>query len=517
MGLTQVKLAKFALILLPIFTFSGVINAYAETSAGEENKTQSTPKAEVAITEHSIKLNGDRVSYKAIAGETILKDDKGEPLASIFSISYLRTKVKDARKRPVTFVFNGGPGSASLWLHMGLFGPQRVILPGDASDDGAAPYSLVANEYSMLDESDLVFIDPVGTGFSRALGENKGEDFWGVKEDAKSIAEFMRRWLIEHGRWNSPKYLAGESYGTARAAALVDELQGGWTDISINGVMLISSILDFSHARYQPGNNQPYIGFLPTMAATAFYHNKVSEQDKALGLEAFVQQAREFAIKDYALALLQGSRLDAASYASTRQSLARFTGLTEHYLDRVNLRVSGSRYTKQLLRDQDLTVGRLDSRFTGVDYDSGGERSDNDPSGYGIDGAYTTAIHEYLYQDLNVKITRPFNVLSIDVNRGWNWNISGKQMHYVNVAPYLGKAQRENKDFRIFVANGYYDFATPFFATENTFADNGIDNSRVTMSYYKAGHMMYIEPESLKQLAKDIRHFYHAQNDKTKG
>ncbi|WOT07034.1 peptidase S10 [Shewanella sp. DAU334] len=484
-------------------------------SATAENAKPVSPaqpvviEPEVIVTEHKARINDQKISYQAIAGETILEDSKGLPLASIYSISYLRDDVKDISQRPVTFVFNGGPGSASLWLHMGLFGPKRVVVPGDATDDGAARYTMVENEYSMLDESDLVFIDPVGTGFSRALGENKGEDFWGVTEDAKSIAEFVRRWLIEHGRWNSPKYLAGESYGTTRAAALVDELQGGWTDISINGVMLISSILDFSHARYQPGNNQPYIGFLPTMAATAFYHDKVSAADKAMGLEAFIEASRQFAIKDYALALLQGNRLDTNTYNATRQQLARFTGLTENYLDRVNLRVSASRYSKQLLRGEDLTVGRLDSRYTGIDYDSGGERTDADPSAYGIDGAYTAAIHDYVYKDLGVKMTRPFNVLSYEVNSGWNWNVSGKKMHFVNVAPMLGRAQRENKDLRILVANGYFDFATPFFATENTFADNGIDNDRVSMHYYAAGHMMYVEPDSLAQLAKDIRQFYH--------
>ncbi|WP_243729970.1 S10 family peptidase [Shewanella decolorationis] len=498
---------KWASVLLPLlFTVSMV--GHAEPAKKSDAKVDKLVP-EVVTTKHRMTIQNQKISYQAISGETILEDDKGEPQACIFSITYLRDDVQDSSKRPVTFIFNGGPGSASLWLHMGLFGPKRVIVPGDAKDDGAAPYRIEANDYSLLDESDLVFIDPVGTGFSRALGEKKGADFWGVKEDAQSIAEFMRRWLIEHKRWNSPKYLAGESYGTTRAAALVDELQGGWTDISVNGVMLISSILDFSHARYQPGNNQPYIGFLPTMAATAFYHNKVSDGDKALGLEAFVEQARQFAIKDYALALLQGSRLSQSDYQSVRQQLARFTGLSESYLDRVNLRVSASRYTKELLRDQDLTVGRLDSRYTGKDYDSGGDSTDNDPSGYGIDGAYTAAIHQYLYEDLGVKLSRPFNVLSTDVNRGWNWNISGKQMHYVNVAPYLGQAQRENKDLRIFVGNGYFDFATPFFATENTFADNGIDNSRVTMHYYKAGHMMYVEPASLAQLVQDIRAFYH--------
>ncbi|GLS83368.1 S10 family peptidase [Paraferrimonas haliotis] len=461
-----------------------------------------------SITEHQVRINGDRIKYQAIAGETFLYDDKDNPTASIHSVSYLRTDIKNDPTRPVTFVFNGGPGSASIWLHLGLFGPQRVVVPGDAKDDGAPPYQMVDNQYSMLDQTDLVFIDPVGTGLSRALGDKQGSDFWGVKEDARSIADFIRLWLTEYGRWNAAKYLAGESYGTTRAAAVTQELQGGWTNVSLNGVLLISSILDFTHARYQPGNHQPYIGFLPTMAATAFYHDKVSPQDKALGLEGFIEESRAFAIGEYASALLLGNRLTEQQYQQTRASLARFTGLSESYLDRVNLRVSAHRYTKQLLRDQDLTVGRLDSRYTGVDYDSGGEYIDNDPSGYGISGAYTAAIQDYLFRVLKVDTKRKFQVLSVDVNRGWNWNVSGKQMHFVNVAPYLGRAMRENSGLKVFVANGYFDFATPFFATENTFADNGIDNSRVTMAYYPAGHMMYVEPQSLQKLVKDMRAFY---------
>ncbi|MCL1076691.1 peptidase S10 [Parashewanella spongiae] len=462
----------------------------------------------LSSTKHTVEINGQKIKYEATAGGTLLKNDKQQAVANIFSTTYLRLNVNNKTPRPVTFVFNGGPGSASIWLHLGLYGPKRIILPAHAKDDGAAPYQLVDNQYSLLDTTDLVFIDPVGTGTSHVVGEGENKDFLGVKQDAKSIAQFIKLWLTKHNRWNSPKYLAGESYGTTRAAAVTHELQSGWTDVSLNGVMLISSILDFSHARYQPGNNQPYIAFLPTMAATSYYHDKVSQEDKKLGLESFIEASRQFALGDYASALIQGNRLQANKKQQVLAELSRFTGLEQNYLEQVNLRVSASRYEKQLLRKQFKTVGRLDSRFIGKDYDSGGERFDNDPSGYGIDGAYTAAINHYLINDLKVKLDRPFNVLSIDVNRSWDWHISGKQMHYINVAPYLSKAQRENKDFKIFVGNGYYDFATPFFATENTIADNGFDPKRVEMKYYPAGHMMYIEPESLKQLAQDLQSFY---------
>ena len=458
-------------------------------------------------TKQSVRVNGDKISYQTIAGGTLLKNDKLEAVANMFSTTYLRTDVKNSSKRPVTFVFNGGPGSASIWLHLGVYGPKRVEVPAGAKDDGAAPYKLVANQHSLLDVTDLVFIDPIGTGVSHVVGKGENKDYWGVKQDAKSIAQFIQQWLTKYNRWNSPKYLAGESYGTTRAAAVTQELQGGWTDVSLNGVMLISSILDFTHARYQPGNNQPYLAFLPTMAATAFYHDKVSAEDKALGLEAFVEQSRQFTLNDYATALVKGNRLGDAERNNVIKQLARFTGLKPSYLDAVNLRVSATRYEKELLRDQHKTVGRLDSRFIGKDYDSGGERFDNDPSGYGIDGAYTAAINHYLANDLKVKLDRPFKVLARDVIRNWDWDINGS-MSFVNVAPYLGKAQRENRDFKIFVANGYYDFATPFFGTENTIADNGIDASRVDMKYYQAGHMMYIEPSELKKLADDLRAFY---------
>ncbi|RLV60164.1 peptidase S10 [Parashewanella curva] len=473
-----------------------------------KNPTEPIAKPKVSTTNHKVEISGETVRYNAIAGGTLLKNEKGEATANIFSSTYLRTNSDSDKPRPVTFVFNGGPGSASIWLHLGIYGPKRVVVPTNAKDDGAAPYQLVDNQFSLLDVTDLVFIDPVGTGVSHAVGKAKDKDFWGVKQDAKSIAQFIRQWLTKQNRWNSPKYLAGESYGTVRAAAVTNELQGSWTDVSLNGVMLISSILDLTHARYQPGNNQPYIGFLPTMAATAYYHGKVSQADKALGLERFVEASRQFALNDYALALLQGSRLSDDKRQQTIKELARFTGLKPSYLDAVNLRVSAHRFQKELLRNQHKTVGRLDSRYIGKDYDSGGERIDADPSGYGIDGAYTAAINHYLTNDLKVKLDRQFQVLSGKVFAGWDWRMSGNRLHFVNVAPYLSKAQRENRDFKIFVANGYFDMATPFFATENTIADNGFDASRVDMKYYPAGHMMYVEDKSLKQLSDDLRSFY---------
>ncbi len=476
-------------------------------AADEKQETAAPVEApKVYEVEKSGTFGGQKVKYKAIAGETHLKNDKGEATASIFSVTYLRTDVKSNAERPVFFIFNGGPGSASLWLHLGVYGPKRVVLPSDAEDDGAAPFRLEDNPLSILDMADMVFIDPVGTGYSRAIGKGDGKDFWGIENDAQSIAEFIRLWLVKNKRWNSPKYLSGESYGTTRAAALLNELQGGWSDIAINGVVFISSILDFQTARYQPGNDTPYISYLPTMAATAWYHGKVDKAGRTL--EGFMDEVRAFTLGDYASALLQGNRLSDEQFNAIATKLAAYTGLSEQYVKNANLRVRNMRFMKELLRDEGKTVGRLDSRFIGKDYEGTGDTFDNDPSGYGIDAAYTAGIYQYLQNDLGVDIERRYEVLSGKPGRHWaEPRKRGYSEGYPNVAPYVGTAMRENKDLRTMVANGYYDLATPFFATENTFNANGIDTSRVWFTYYEAGHMMYVHQPSIEQLVKDIRTF----------
>ncbi|WCL53236.1 peptidase S10 [Gimibacter soli] len=474
--------------------------------ADDKKETAAKPVGEPKVfeTTHKGTFGGTAVSYKAVAGETYLKDENGEPTAAIFSTSYIRTDVKDSVSRPVFFVFNGGPGSASVWLHMGIYGPKRIIVPSDAKDDGAAPFTLVDNPDSILDQVDMVFIDPVGTGWSRAIGKGKSEDFWGVKEDAKSVAEFIRIWLQKNNRWNSPKYLSGESYGTTRAAALLNELQGSYTDIAINGVALISSILDFSWNSYDPGQTRAYIGYLPTMAATAWYHGLVSHEGRTL--EGYVEEVRQFALGDYATALLQGNRLPKAKFNEIAEKVAAYTGLKLQYVKNANLRVHYYKYLKELRRDEGLTVGRLDGRYLGRDYEGTGEHIDNDPSFYGIDSAYNAGTMHYFQNDLKVDIERRFSV--IGGVRNWKGlEYGGYDGGFVNVAQHVGQAQRENSDIKILVANGYYDFATPFFATENTFNDNGIDTAKVTFTYYESGHMMYAHEPSFQQLVKDVRDF----------
>lgn len=475
----------------------------------EAKKEKEEPKA--FTKSFNGRFNDERISYTVRAGETFLKDDKGDNTASIFTVAYTKEGVNDPTTRPITFVFNGGPGSASLWLHMGVFGPKRVVVPSDGKDAGAAPYRIEDNPLSILDVTDMVFIDPVGTGYSRTLGDAEGKDFWGLREDAQSIAEFMRLYLTENGRWNSPKYVAGESYGTTRAGQLVNELQRTFTGVALNGVIMISAVLDFHAAEFAMGNSLPYVSVLPTYAATAWYHDAV--KDKPESLEAFVEEARQFALNDYSVALLKGSRLTADERESIVGQLARFTGLSETYVRQTNLKIGDFRFMKQLLRERGLTVGRFDSRYTGEDLDDAGEYFDNDASAYGIDAAFVAAINDYLTRVLDVDFTKRYKILDGEPGRNWNWSTGrGGWPSYVNVAPHVGRGMRENKDLRAFFANGYYDLATPFFATENAVAANGIDPERVVMSYYEAGHMMYTHQPSLVKLADDVRTFI--RNDK---
>lgn len=450
-----------------------------------------------------VTINDERIRYTATAGETFLYGEDGEARASIFTTAYIADGYDDPRTRPIAFVFNGGPGSASLWLHMGTFGPQRLVLP-NAVDDGAAPYDIVENEYSLLNVADLVFVDPVGTGWSRALGETDPNEFWGVNEDAESLAAFIRQWLSENRRWNSPKYLLGESYGTMRIGALLNELEGGYTDVGINGVALISTVLDFRYDDTSPGNDIGYVGLMPGFAATAWYHNKVDRAAWNGDLEAFLDDARTFAIEEYMPALMHGVMLDPAREDRVIADLARFTGLSEDFLKRANMRVNLQRFQRELRRDEGLSVGRLDSRFTGVEVDGVGEGPETDPSFYGIDASFTGAMLDYFTRNLGVEISDYYS--TIGGVRGWNWDTgrSGGN-NYINVAPWISRAMRQNSDLDVLVTQGYYDLATPFFAAELMFNQPGFDQDRVTFTYYEAGHMMYIHEPSLIQFTEDVR------------
>jgi carboxypeptidase C (cathepsin A) len=483
--------------------------AFAQDKPAPDKPAEKVEAPLVSVTKHTGTFGGVSVAYTATARETYLKGEDGTPKASIFSTAY----IKDGNDptRPITFLFNGGPGSGSLWLHMGAFGPKRVAIPSDARDDGAPPYPIVANPDSLLDVTDIVFIDPVGTGFSHALGKTEAKAYWGVTADAKSISEFIRLWLSENGRWNSPKYLGGESYGTTRSAAVANELEGSYNDVALNGIILISTILDFGAQAEVPGNEMSYVVNLPTMATTAWYHNKVA--DKPADVATFAAEARAFAGGPYLSALFKGNRLAGEERASIRKQLSRFTGLSEQYLDNADLRVAPGRFYKELLRDRKLTVGRLDTRYTGVDLDAAGEEPDNDPAFYGIDGGYTAAFNAYARGDLGFKTERQY--VTIGGVSGWDWKLGGRGNRdsevYMSVAPYIGRTLRENSGVKVFVGAAWYDFATPFFGAEYALSRMGMPADRIEFHYYDAGHMMYVRDQDRAKLSADIRAFIRAR------
>jgi carboxypeptidase C (cathepsin A) len=483
----------------------------AGAAAQDKDRAEAEARAyvpQVVTTRHQGVFGGQRLGYSATVGETILKTKDGVPEAAIVTTAY----VKEPRdpSRPVTFLFNGGPGSGSVWLQMGAFGPKRVAIPSDARDDGAPPYPLLDNPDSLLDVTDLVFIDPPGTGFSVILPGGDPKNYYGVTQDAKAVAQVIRRWLNDNGRWNSPKFLGGESYGTTRSAAVVNQLEGQtYNDVGLNGILLISSILDFAAGSPTPGNELGYITNLPSMATTAAYHGKGLAGTAAAEV---AEQARQFAIGPYAAFLLKGARASAEERASVRARLSQLTGLSQTYLDQADLRVTPDRFYKELLRDRGVTVGRLDTRYTGKDYDSAGESPDNDPSFYGIDAGYTAAVNSWMRGPLGFRTDREYQ--SIGSVGPWDWSLGGGgggRQTYLNVAPYIGTALRENSGLRVFVGQGWYDFATPFFGAEYSLQRTGIPQDRISWHYYDAGHMMYVRDEDRAKLSRDIRAFIRAR------
>ena len=493
---------------LALLSAAAAVPAVAQDKPADKKADAPVEKVEpqVRTTRLSGVFGGQKINYSATIGETILKGEDGTPKAAVVTTAYVREPRNPSR--PVTFLFNGGPGSGSVWLQMGAFGPKRVAIPSDARDDGAPPYPLVDNPDSLLDVTDLVFIDPPGTGFSHLIGKTDPKDYYGVTQDAKAVAEVIRRWLGDNGRWNSPKFLGGESYGTTRSAAVANQLMNvTYNDVALNGILLISTVLDFAAGADTPGNELSYITNLPSMAATALYHGKAS----APSVEQFVEEARQFALGPYAAALLKGQRLQGEERAQIRRQLARFTGLSETYLDEADLRVTPGRFYKELLRDRGVTVGRLDSRYTGRDYDNAGEEPDNDPSFYGIDAGYTAAVNAWERGVLGFKTDREYQSIS-GIGRDWDWRIGGRDSNaYLNVAPYLGQALRENSGLKLFVGQGYYDFATPFFAAEYALSRTGIPQDRVQYHYYHSGHMMYVRDEDRRKLSSDVRNFIRSR------
>ncbi len=481
------------------------------TTAQEKKEEQKPiPEAKSFTTKHEIDSGGKSIKYNAVASETYLKNDAGEPVASIWSVAYIQEGISDQRKRPVTFVFNGGPGTASVWLHMGMFGPQLVKVDSDAKkDDGAAPYNLVVNNKGLFDLTDFVFIDPVGTGYSRVIGKGKEEDFWGLNEDANSIAKFMRQWITNHNRWFSPKYIAGESFGTTRAVAVANALEGGGQDLAINGLILISQALDYAGSTSVHDNITSYLTYLPAMAATAWYHKKAGVGKT---LESFLEECRAYTYDLYAPALYKGSLLSEIEKENVAEKLSYFTGLNKDYILKSDLRILMHRFQKQLLADQGLAIGRLDGRFTGNEVDKLSEAPHlGDAALYQISSAYTAALNYYYASTLKIEMDRPYLTNNGNIYRKWNWKpVSAGwpwEPSMVNVARKLSETMRRNTNMKVMVANGYYDLVCPFFDAEYTFSRNGIEREKIVMTYYEGGHMMYTHEPDFIKLSDDIREF----------
>ena len=484
--------------------------ALALSAQDKKEETKPIPEAKSFVTKHEITSGGKIIKYDAIASETYLKNNDGDSVASIWSVAYIKEGVTDQRNRPVTFVFNGGPGSASVWLHMGMFGPELVKVNTDAKqDDGAAPYSLVANNNGLFDLTDFVFIDPVGTGYSRVVGKGKVKDYWGLTEDANSITEFMRQWITDHNRWFSPKYMAGESFGTTRAVAVANALEGGGQNMSLNGLILISQALDYAGSTSEHDNITSYLTYLPSMAATAWYHKKAGVGKT---LESFIEECRDFTYNAYAPALFKGSLLSEIEKNEVAQKLSYFTSLAEDYILKSNLRILMHRFQKELLTEKGLAIGRLDGRYMGDEVD---KLSDGphlgDPASYQISSAYTAALNYYLLSKLAVKMDRPYLTSNREIYPKWNWKPvpegKGWEPAAVNVARKLSETMRRNPAMKVMVASGYYDLICPFFDAEYTFSRHGIEREKIKMTYYEAGHMMYTHEPDFIKLSSDIREF----------
>ncbi|HJW92820.1 MAG TPA: peptidase S10 [Thermoanaerobaculia bacterium] len=447
--------------------FAALLMVCATALFAAEEKKEPAPKESkdnISTTTHSIKIGADTINYTARAGTMVMKDEDGNPKASVFFVAYTRDGA-DAAKRPVTFSFNGGPGSSSVWLHMGCLGPKRVAYGDDEGHAAPPPSHLVDNEATILDVTDLVFIDPITTGYSRAIPVKEDTKYHGFEGDLDSVGEFIRLWTTRNNRWSSPKFLAGESYGTTRAAGL-----SGWLQdhgIFPNGIILISSILNFQTARFETGNDLPYELFLPTYTAIAWYHHKLPADLQSKSIADVTSEAEQFAIGPYASALMRGDALTDAEKNEITQKVARYTGLRPEYVAESNNRIRIDRFDKELLRDRRRTVGRYDGRFIGIDRDAAGERNESDPSYSAVHGAFTAVFNDYVRRELKFESDLPYEILTSRVRP---WSYDKYENRYLDVSETLRDAMTENQYLHVYVANGYYDLATPFAATKYTFA-----------------------------------------------
>jgi carboxypeptidase C (cathepsin A) len=508
----------------------------ATTSASPDRGVLFAPEA--VGSDGSVTVEGQRIDYHAVAGTIVVhprgwddaatreqaaegKDEKDlgdeanpKAEAAMFYVAYFK-KGAPASDRPITFLYNGGPGSSTVWLHMGAFGPRRVVTRDDTHTP-AAPYRLIDNDFSLLDATDLVFIDAPGTGFSRIAGKDKEKAFYGVDEDAHAFSQFILGFLAKYGRFNSPKYLFGESYGTPRSAVLVNELETG-EDIDFNGVMLLSQILNFDLSadgpELNPGTEEPYIVSLPTYAASAWYHNLIPGGRPA-DLDAYLKEVEDFAAGDYAKALLAGAQLDPAQRQAIAERLARYTGLPVAYVLKANLRIDGGEFEKTLQDAAGLTTGRLDTRFSGPHIDPLSKEADYDPQSAAISSAYVSLFNDYARKTLGYGDGRTFKP-EIDVGKYWSFTHRPPGAPFpvpgvLNVMPDLAFAMKYNPELKVMVAGGYYDLATPFY--EGWYEMHHLPvppalMSNIEFHYYPSGHMVYAHEEALKRLHDDAAAF----------
>jgi carboxypeptidase C (cathepsin A) len=483
----------------------------------DNKKKKKKPKSEPAeIQDRKVgkqytgTFGGEKVSYTATAATQSF--ETSDEKVSFFYVSYTQDEV-DPATRPILFCFNGGPGSSTVWLNIGLFGPKRMQFDDEGFKVGMQG-RLVDNEYSILDKADVVCIDAMGTGFSRTAEKGEEKKFHHFKKDIEAFAEFIVHYLNRNGRWASPKYLAGESYGTLRGAGIARELFERH-HVEFNGIILISMILNYQTSAIDretmmvyPGNDLPFAVYLPTYAATAWYHGRLPEQHQSRPLREFLAEVEEFALGEYWSALAQGDQLDEVRQKSVADKLGEYTGLDAEFIDHYDLRIHIMRFCKELLRDQKRTVGRIDSRFVGIDRVSAGNNLETDPSTDATAGVAASALNQYLREEIGFESDDIYNVLSMDVWK--NWDYEDFKGRYVDTSESLRELLSRSKGTKALVANGYYDLATPHFATEYTISHMGLDpevRQNIKLAYYEAGHMMYVHQPSLSQLATDFRQF----------
>jgi carboxypeptidase C (cathepsin A) len=487
-----------------LLSFSMIMSLlWAQKNPVVEAKEMIPSGVQVVVTRSSVMIAGRKIDYTAHTGYMDMKNDTGKLIAKLF-FTYYKKDNEDASKRPLTFTFNGGPGSASVWLHMGALGPRRVLL----QEDGTAtppPYQIVNNEYSWLDKTDLVFIDPVATGFSRAAAGESPKQFHGYVEDIQSIGSFIRHFLSRYERWASPKFMAGESYGTTRASGLAKFLQDNYR-IYINGIFLISPVLNFGTNNYLVGNDIPAALYIPSYTAAAWYHKKLAPALQS-DLQKTLKESEAFAMGEYVAALLKGDWMSKEDKEKVAEKMSYYTGLSKEYCLQANLRVDDARFYKELRRKDGFTIGRLDARFTGRDMDDAGESVSYDPSFTNIDGPFTSAINDYFERELNFKEEKPYNIFGAV----HPWNYSNVQNQFLNVAESLRDAMTKNPALKVYVGSGYYDFATPYFTAMYDVAHMFLrpeTKTNIRHYFYRSGHMYYINKPDMVQFKKDVDAFF---------